>query len=87
MATSVITVFRDDDEAFFAWLSSNPEGFFLNPVRASPAGLMLHRTTCPHLKGNWSGVRATGSGKFCAAERKDLEQCSRDARLCADCFH
>lgn len=33
MATSMITVFRGDDDAFFIWLTNNPEGFFLNPVR------------------------------------------------------
>jgi hypothetical protein len=86
MATSVITVFRDDDDAFLAWLTSNPEGFFLNPVTVPPAGLMLHLTTCPHFKGNWDRVHANSSAKFCAADRKDLEQCSRDAKLCADCF-
>ena len=86
MATSVITVFRGDDDAFFAWLTGNAEGFFLNPVTVPSAGLMLHRSTCLYWKGNWDGVRATSSAKFCAADRKDLEQCSPDAKLCTDCF-
>lgn len=48
---------------------------------------MLHKATCPHFKGNWDGVRATSSAKFCAVDRRDLEQCSPKARLCASCFH
>ena len=86
MATSVITVFRDQDDAFFAWLARNRRGFFLNPVTVPSSGLMLHRSTCPHFKGSWDGVRATRSAKFCAADRTDLLQCSPSPKLCKSCF-
>jgi hypothetical protein len=87
MATTVITVFRDQDDAFFTWLAENTDGYFLNPVTVPSPGLMLHRATCPHFKGSWQGVLATRSPKFCAADRTDLQQCSPDAAPCKDCFH
>jgi len=85
MATRVITVIADDDDAFFGWLVAHPDGYFLNPT-TSPPGLMLHRTTCPHYKGEWHDARVTSTAKFCTDSRRDLEQVSPGSSLCTNCF-
>ncbi|MEH0819857.1 MULTISPECIES: hypothetical protein [unclassified Micromonospora] len=39
--------FKDDDEAYLSWVSSNPEGYVVNSSRSpSPSYLILHRASC-----------------------------------------
>jgi hypothetical protein len=46
---SGITPFKDNDRGFFAWLQSNPDGYFINSERnPKPRYLILHRPNCPH---------------------------------------
>lgn len=46
-----VTPFQDDDSGFFAWLQSNPDGYFINSERnPKPNYLVLHRASCPHFK-------------------------------------
>ncbi len=49
------------------WLAENPEGFFINCRSASD--MMLHRPSCPHLKGE---TNLTSRRKVCSLDRKQV---------------
>lgn len=90
-----VTTFHDDDAGWFRWLDSNPTGFFMQQA-ASGAGLMMHRSNCPHVDREevWADgrvVRWTKRAKFCAVDQSELDllahqQTGLQARLCRHCF-
>ena len=42
-----MTEFIDDDEGYFAWIASNPDGLVLNVRRCADLGyVVLHRAIC-----------------------------------------
>jgi hypothetical protein len=91
MTPKGVTIFKDDDDAFFDWLDENPEGFVINTYRnPKPDYLVLHRPQCPHFKGD--GVRWTVNYvKVCSPDRAELEAWARDTvqgelTLCSSCF-
>jgi hypothetical protein len=86
-----VSIFRDDDAGFFAWLANHAEGFIVNTERRpKPNYLVLHRPSCPHFKGE--GVHWTKDYiKVCSDHRAGLEQWASDAvggelTLCGTCF-
>jgi hypothetical protein len=86
------TTYRDDDDAFFDWLESNPEGFFVNTERdPKPSYLVLHRPQCPHFKGGESLHWTKDYVKVCSADRLELEEWASktvggEITLCRSCF-
>jgi hypothetical protein len=89
---SGIALFRDDDEGFFGWLGSTPDGFFINTERMpNPNYLVLHRPQCPHFKGGDSLHWTKDYIKLCGTDRESLERWSTetvggDITLCGSCF-
>jgi hypothetical protein len=87
-----ITPFQDDDSGFFAWLQSNPDGFFINSERnPKPAYLVLHRPSCPHFKSPNKLHWTKDYIKFCSPNRGDLERWATGAvggevAPCGTCF-
>lgn len=62
-----LEIFRDDDEAYVAWLAAHQDGFVLNMARSPrPDYLILHRATCrtisgrPTRGGPWTGPYVKG---------------------------
>jgi hypothetical protein len=87
-----ISLYRDDDDGFFAWQSANPAGLFINTYRnPSPSYLVLHKSGCPHFKGSPELQWTVDYVKLCSGNRSDLEQWARqtvggDTTLCGTCF-
>jgi hypothetical protein len=87
-----VTVFQDDDDAFFDWLADNPNGYFLNTERnPKPTYLVLHQPQCPHFKGGEQLHWTKGYVKVCSAERAELEAWAQatvggEVTLCRSCF-
>ena len=74
-------VFRNDDAAYRAWLSANPEGFVVNTEKVPTARyLKLHRPVCPHIKA-WADRNPTSTGyiKACSRDLDELEGWARAA--------
>ena len=68
-------VFRNDDAAYRAWLSANPEGFVVNTEKVPTARyLKLHRSVCPHIKA-WADRNPTSTTyiKVCSCNLGELE--------------
>ncbi len=66
------TMFRDDDEGYFAWIGQHDGGFVLNTQRArSPGYMVLHRARC-HSIGALTG--SAREGGFTA--RKYVKVCA-----------
>jgi hypothetical protein len=69
-----ITPFQDNDRGFFAWLESNPDGYFINSERnPKPRYLILHRPNCSHFTGNPALHWTKDYVKFCSRDRRNLE--------------
>lgn len=87
-----LTLFRDDDEGFFAWLADNPGGYFINTERSpNPNYLVLHRPDCPHFRGGGSLHWTKDYIKVSATDRAALESWAIDTvqgevTLCRSCF-
>lgn len=87
-----VTVFRDDDEAFFEWLEDNPEGYFINTYRNPKRDyLHLHQPQCQHFKGGESLHWTKGYVKVCSTDRDELEEWAAETvggevTLCRSCF-
>lgn len=91
-STPNVVVFKDDDDAFFEWQDAHPEGEFINTERKlNPNYLVLHKSGCPHFKGNESLQWTKDYVKAGATDRAALEQWARDVvggeiTLCGTCF-
>jgi hypothetical protein len=87
-----ITIFVDNDNGFFAWLESNPDGYFINSERnPKPTYIVLHRPSCPHFKSPNKLHWTKDYVKFCSSNRADLEQWATgavggDPAPCRTCF-
>jgi hypothetical protein len=69
-----MTVFKDDNAGYLAWLAANPQGFVVNSDREPKASyLVLHRATCEAISSpqdrNWSGPYI----KTCSTDLPELE--------------
>lgn len=72
--TSGMVLFQDqdDDTGFRSWIERNPEGYFINTERGVNRNyLLLHRATCPTIKGRQNLTR--DYVKFCSLDRAELE--------------
>jgi len=87
-----VTVFRDDDEGFWAWLDKHPDGYFINSERhPKPTYLVLHGPSCPHFTRDLSVHWTRDYIKICSPSRHDLEEWAAgtvggQATLCSACF-
>ncbi len=66
--------FPDSDQAYFAWLAANPNGYVVNCYEnPSPIYLVLHRATCRHIA---SPARRVGNGyrKVCSNDAAELDR-------------
>ena len=87
-----LTLFRDDDEGFCAWLDEHPDGYFINSERSpKPTYLVLHRPSCRHFTRNPSLHWTREYIKFCSLSRHDLDEWATgtvggEATLCGACF-
>jgi hypothetical protein len=87
-----LSVFRDDDEGFSAWLDEHPDGYFINSERSPrPTYLVLHRPSCRHFTRNSSLHWTRDYIKICSPGRGDLEEWATgtvggEATLCSACF-
>ena len=92
MQTANVLMFKDDDEGFFEWQNSYPDSHFINTERKpNPNYLVLHKSGCPHFKGNNSLKWTKDYVKICSSERAALEAWARDkvggeVTLCGTCF-
>jgi len=90
--TPNVVMFKDDDEGFFEWQDSNPDGEFINTERKpNPNYLVLHRSGCPHFKGNDTLHWTKDYVKICSGDRAALETWARESvggeiTLCRTCF-
>jgi hypothetical protein len=76
-----MTIFRNDDAAYRAWLAANPEGLVVNAEKAPAARyLKLHRAACPHIKA-WADRNPTSTTyiKICSLDLGSLEAWARTA--------
>jgi HB1, ASXL, restriction endonuclease HTH domain len=87
-----VTVFREDDEGFGAWLDDHPDGYFINSERSpKPTYLVLHRPRCRHFTRNPSLNWTRDYIKICSPARRDLEEWATsvvggETTLCNACF-
>ena len=76
-----------DNEAFLAWISVNPQGYYLNQKKDREA--MLHRGQCFHIEFTVP-VRLTAAKKIASTDRAHLERWARakDIQItrCSDCL-
>jgi hypothetical protein len=65
--------FQDDDAGYFAWLTAHPKGFVVNCYRhPTPSYLVLHRTTCSHIRRNRSTLTGSDYRKVCSEVEQNL---------------
>jgi hypothetical protein len=87
-----ITVFRDDDEGFTAWLDEHPDGYFINSERRpKPTYLVLHQPGCRHFDRDPTVHWTRDYIKICSLDRRGLEEWATgtvggEATLCSSCF-
>jgi len=87
-----LTVFRDDDDGFTAWLDEHPGAYFINSERRpKPTYLVLHQPSCQHFTRNPSVHWTRDYIKICSPSRCDLELWATDTvggevTLCSACF-
>lgn len=87
-----VVMFKDDDEGFFEWQESNPDGEFINTERKpNPNYLVLHKAGCPHFKGNASLQWTKDYVKICSDDRGALEGWADETvggeiTLCRTCY-
>lgn len=87
-----LVVFKDDDDGFFEWQASHPDGHFINTERKpNPNYLVLHLSGCPHFKGSDTVHWTKGYVKVCSDSRLTLtdwaaESLGGDVTLCRTCF-
>ncbi len=87
-----ITHFMDDDAGFLDWIEANPDGYFVNTERnPKPNYLVLHRSSCPHLKGGSDLHWTKDYVKFCSTDSGELEEWAARSvgggpTLCHSCF-
>ena len=90
--TPNVIMFKDDDDGFFEWQSSTPDGEFINTERKpNPKYLVLHKSGCPHFKGNEPVQWTNAYVKVASDERDALETWARETvggviTLCGTCF-
>ncbi len=90
--TPNVVLFKDDDEGFFEWQESNPDGKFINTERKpNPNYLVLHKSGCPHFKGSDSLRWTKDYVKICSGDRTALDAWARETvggeiTLCGTCF-
>jgi len=87
-----VTIFKDDDAGFHAWLDAHPDGYFINTERKPRKSyLVLHQPACPHFdrspKVHWTKDYI----KVCGTDRHELEGWANDnvggeVTLCSKCF-
>jgi hypothetical protein len=68
-------VFRNDDAAYRAWLTADPDGFVVNTEKVPTARyLRLHRSTCSYIKA-WADRNPTSTTytKVCSLDLASLE--------------
>ena len=87
-----VTLFKDDDPGFLAWLGDHPAGYFINADRKPrPKYLILHRPGCPHIDRARSLRLTKDYVKICADDRAALEEWAAgsvggEPTLCPPCF-
>ena len=79
---SAAVEFKDDDDAYFAWLTAHPDGYVLNVRRwPDPSYVVLHRASC----GSISSAKLARGAYTCRNYRKwcsgELSQLKRSAKL------
>jgi len=72
--------FRNNDEAYRAWIADNPNGFVLNTFREpKPTYLILHHADCGSISsGRISNYTTRTYIKVCSQAVKDLERWGRE---------
>jgi hypothetical protein len=69
-----VVMFKDDDDAFFEWQDSHPNGEFVNTERKpNPNYLVLHKSRCPHFRGAASLHWTKDYVKAASTDRAALE--------------
>ena len=71
--------FKDNDEAYRAWIADHPDGYVLNTFREpKPAYLILHRADCVSISSGKIFNYTTGRYiKICSLDVEDLERWSK----------
>jgi hypothetical protein len=72
-----LTLFRDDDRAFFDWLDQHPDAYFIN-MKRNPPNLILHHSGCSNFDRS-PQVSWTNTVKVCSTDRGALENWARTA--------
>ena len=70
-------IYFDDDDAYFAWLADNPDGYVVNVRRTLTDGyVQLHRATCGSISARREPGAYTERGyrKLCARTRRDISR-------------
>ncbi len=70
-----VTTFTRDDASYFDWIKANPAGFVLNHMKVPSSGsVVLHRATCPSIRGKAAngGGWTSGSHKIACNDRDYL---------------
>jgi AcrR family transcriptional regulator len=70
-----VTTFTRDEASYLDWTKAHPTGFVLNQMKVpSPGSLVLHRATCPSIRGKAAngGGWTSGSRKIASNDRDYL---------------
>jgi len=73
--------FKNDDDGYFAWLTSRPDGFVLNVrFESDPDYVVLHRASCGSISSSKPAPGAytsRGYRKWCAENADDLKPAAK----------
>lgn len=72
---STMKTFVNDDDGFFAWIRSNPNGFVVN-VQGESNPYKLHKATCYTIE-NIVNPTGTGYTKVCSLNKQELLQLNK----------
>lgn len=90
--TPNVVMFKDDDDAFFEWQEAHSDGEFINTERKpNPNYLVLHKSGCPHFKGDASVRWTKDYVKVASTDHAALESWAKNTvggenNLCRTCF-
>jgi hypothetical protein len=86
-------IFINDERAYRSWITHHRQALVLEGRRPSAKQLVLHRATCPEVKGTGSNRAHSAAGrkfKACSADAEELqawamEEAGKRAKACGNC--